>query len=73
VTGIDVYQKDVVEVKTDEKDGYTWFTTSYAFCYKDERKSFGNHHWDNYVGWKFKWMEHEKERCMLAFRINPFQ
>lgn len=72
VTGIDVYQADVVEHKTDEKDGYTWYTTDYAFCYKDERPSFGSHFWDNYVGWKFKWMEHEKERCMLAIRINPF-
>ena len=73
VTGIDVYQADVVEVKTDEKDGYTWYVTDYAFCYKDERPSFGSHHWDNFVGWKFRWMEHEKERCMLAIRINPFQ
>ena len=73
VTGIDVYKADVIEVKTDEKDGYTWYVTDYAFCYKDERPSFGSHHWDNFVGWKFRWMEHEKERCMLAIRINPFQ
>lgn len=73
VTGIDVYKEDVVEVKTDEKDGYTWYVTDYAFCYKDERPSFGSHNWDNFVGWKFRWMEHEKERCMLAIRINPFQ
>ena len=73
VTGIDVYKADVVEVKTDEKDGYTWYVTDYAFCYKDERPSFGSHHWDNFIGWKFRWMEHEKERCMLAIRINPFQ
>ena len=33
----------------------------------------GSHHWDNFIGWKFRWMEHEKERCMLAIRINPFQ
>ena len=73
VTGIDVYKKDVVEVKTDEKDGYTWFITDDAFCYKDERPSFWGLHWDNYVGWKFRWLEHDKERCMLAFRITPFQ
>lgn len=73
ITGIDVYKADVIRVKTDEEDGYTWFITDYAFCYKDERPSFFNMHWDNYVGWKFKWLDHEKERCMLAFRINPFQ
>ena len=73
VTGIDVYKADVIEVKTEEKDGYTWYVTDYAFCYKDERPSFGSHHWDNFIGWKFRWMEHEKERCMLAVRINPFQ
>ena len=72
VTGVDVYQKDVVEVKTDEVDGYTWYVTDYAFCYKDERPSFCGLHWDNFVGWKFRWMEHDVERCMLAFRVTPF-
>lgn len=73
VTGIDVRKADIVEVKTDEKDGYTWYVTSYAFCYKDERPSFCGMHWDNFVGWKFRWIEHDVERCMLAFRITPFQ
>ena len=73
MTGVDVYKSDVIRVKTEEKDGYTWYLTDYAFCYKDERPSFWGMHWDNYVGWKFKWLEHEQEQCMLAFRINPFQ
>lgn len=73
VTGIDVRKEDVVEVKTDEVDGYTWYVTGYAFCYKDERPSFGTHHWDNFVGWKFRWLDHDVEHCMLAFRITPFQ
>ena len=73
MTGIDVLQADIVKVKTDEVDGYTWWLTDNAFCYKDERKSFGNHRWDNFIGWKFRFIEHEKEHCMLAFRINPFQ
>ena len=73
VTGVDVYRADVVEVKTDEVDGYTWYVTDYAWCYKDERPSFCGMHWDNFVGWKFRWLEHEKERCMLAFRITPWK
>ena len=72
VTGIEVNAADVVMVKTDEADGYTWYVTDYAFCYKDERPSFKNHCWDNYVGWKFKWMDKEVDRYMLAFRITPF-
>jgi len=72
VTGIEVNAADVVMVKTDETDGYTWYVTDYAFCYKDERPSFKNHCWDNYVGWKFKWMDKEVDRYMLAFRITPF-
>ena len=73
VTGIDVNASDVVKVKTEEKDGYTWYVTDYAFCYKDERPSFFGMKWDNYVGWKFKSMDHPTERCMLAVRITPFQ
>lgn len=72
VTGIDIHKEDVIKVKTDEKDGYTWYVTEYAFCYKDERPSFCGYRWDNFVGWKFRWIEHDVERCMLAFRINPF-
>lgn len=73
VTGIDVYKKDIVKVKTDAADGYTWYVTDYAFCYKDERPSVFGMHWDNFVGWKFQDVESDKERCMLAFRITPFQ
>lgn len=73
VTGIDINAGDVVKVKTEDKDGYTWYVTDYAFCYKDERPNFFGMKWDNYVGWKFKSMDHPTERCMLAVRITPFQ
>lgn len=73
VTGIDIRRDDVVKIKTIEKDGYIYYETPYAFCYKDERPSYGKHHWDNFVGWKFQAVEHDVERCMLAFRITPWQ
>ena len=73
VTGIDINADDVEKIKTEEKDGYTWYVTDYAFCYKDERPSFFGMKWDNYVGWKFKSIDHPTERCMLAVRITPFQ
>lgn len=73
VTGINVRKADIVKVKTEETDGYLYYETDDAFCYKDERASFGSHHWDNFLGWKFQNVEHDVERCMLAFRITPFQ
>ena len=73
VTGIDIRKADIVKIKTEEKDGYIYYKTPYAFCYKDERASFGKHRWDNFVGWKFQDVEQDVERCMLAFRITPFQ
>ena len=72
VTGIEVNEADVTKVKTDEKDGYTWYVTDYAFCYKDMRKSFGGFSWDNYVGWKFRWFDDPTGRYMLVLRITPF-
>lgn len=72
VTGIDVYKADVVKIKTVETDGYIYNETDYAFCYKDERPSFCGMHWDNYVGWKFRSVDQDVKRCMLAFRITPF-
>lgn len=72
VTGITVNEEDVTKIKTDEVDGYTWYVTDYAFCYKDERPSFGSMYWDNYVGWKFRWFDQETDRFMLALRITPF-
>lgn len=72
VTGIDVYKADIVKVKTVETDGYIYYVTDYAFCYKDERKSFAGFCWDNYVGWKFRSVDQDVKRCMLAFRIMPF-
>lgn len=73
VTGIDIHKADIVKIKTTEKDGYIYYETDYAFCYKDERPSFGSHCWDNFVGWKFQSVSNNVERCMLAFRITPFQ
>lgn len=72
VTGVDVCKDDVVKVKTVENDGYIWYETDNAFCYKDGRKSFGSCYWDNFIGWKMQNVEHDVERCMLAFRITPF-
>ena len=72
VTGIDVRKDDIVKVKTVENDGYIWYETDNAFCYKDGRKSFGSCYWDNFIGWKMQNVEHDVERCMLAFRITPF-
>lgn len=72
VTGIDIRKDDIVKVKTVENDGYIWYETDNAFCYKDERPSFGSFCWDNYVGWKFRSVDSEVKRCMLAFRITPF-
>jgi len=73
VTGIVVRAEDITKVKTEEQDGYIFYTTDYAFVYKDERPSFFGLHWDNYVGWKFNWLKDgEVERCMLACRITPF-
>ena len=72
ITGIDVYKADIIEVKTKEKDGYIYYKTDYAWVYKDERPSFKDFHWDNFLGWKMQAVEHDVERCMLAVRINPF-
>lgn len=72
VTGVDVRKDDIVKVKTVENDGYIWYETDNAFCYKDGRKSFGSCYWDNFIGWKMQNVEHDVERCMLAFRITPF-
>ena len=72
VTGVDVHKADIVKVKTTEADGYIYYVTENAFCYKDERPSFCGMHWDNYVGWKFRSVDQDVKRCMLAFRITPF-
>lgn len=72
VTGIDIRKDDIVKVKTAENDGYIYYVTDYAFCYKDGRPSFHGRYWDNFVGWKFQAVENDVERCMLAFRITPF-
>ena len=73
ITGIDVRKEDIVKIKTTEKDGYIYYVTNYAWCYKDERPSYGDHHWDNFCGWKMQAVQKDVERCMLAFRITPWQ
>ena len=72
VTGVDVYKADIVKIKTEEADGYIYYETDYAWVYKDERPSFGGRCWDNFVGWKMQSVTANVERCMLAFRITPF-
>ena len=72
VTGIDVRRDDIVKIKTEEADGYIYYVTDYAWVYKDERPSFIGLRWDNFLGWKMQNVEHDVERCMLAFRITPF-
>ena len=69
VTGIDVNEADIVKVK--DEYGYIFYETNDAFCYKYDRPSFKGFHWENFLGWKFQSV-HGTERCMLAFRINPF-
>ena len=72
VTGIDVRRDDIVKIKTEEQDGYIYYVTDYAWVYKDERPSFFGLRWDNFVGWKMQAVTEDVERCMLAFRITPF-
>lgn len=72
VTGVDVCKADIVKIKTEEADGYIYYVTDYAWVYKDERPSFCGLRWDNFVGWKMQSVQNDVERCMLAFRITPF-
>ncbi len=69
VTGIDVNEADIIK-KVDEYS-FIFYVTDDAFCYKYDRPSFKGFHWENFLGWKFQNV-HGVERCMLAFRINPF-
>ena len=72
VTGVDVCKADIVKIKTEEADGYIYYVTDYAWVYKDERPSFCGLRWDNFVGWKMQSVQKDVKRCMLAFRITPF-
>ena len=54
-----------------ENDGYIYYETDNAFCLKYEKKSFSDFHWELFLGWKMQNI-HGVERCMLAFRANPF-
>ena len=69
VTGVDVNEADIVK-KVDEP-GYIYYVTDYAWCLKYDRHSFSDYHWEIFLGWKCQNV-HGTERCMLAFRINPF-
>lgn len=71
VTGVKVDENDIVKIKTMENDGYIYYETDYAFCLKYEKKSFADFHWELFLGWKMQNV-HGIERCMLAFRANPF-
>lgn len=71
VTGVTVDENDIVKAKTMEQDGYIYYTTDYAFCLKYDKKSFSKYHWEIFLGWKFQHIS-GVERCMLAFRVNPF-
>ena len=71
VTGVDVDENDIVKIKTMQNDGYIYYETDDAFCLKYEKHSFGAFHWEIFLGWKFQNVT-GKERCMLAFRVNPF-
>jgi hypothetical protein len=66
---MDVDEADIVK-KVDEP-GYIYYVTDNAWCLKYDRKSFSDFHWEIFLGWKMQNV-HGTERCMLAFRINPF-
>ena len=75
VTGVDVNGMDVVERKTYKEDGYMFKETSYAWVLRYNGESFiKNHHWKIFLGWKMQSVSPMKrERCMLAFCINPWK
>ena len=69
VTGVTINEADIR--KTVDEDKYIFYETDDAFCLKYDRPSFKDFHWEIFLGWKFQNV-HGTERCMLAFRINPF-
>ena len=70
VTGVDVAKAEIDKVVNEDK--YKFFTAPNAFVLKYDRPSFGERHWEIFLGWKMQNVEADVERCMLAFRINPF-
>ena len=71
ITGVRVNKSDIVKVRDEEDD--IFYTTDNAWVLKYEKPSWGNHHWEIFLGWKMQNVTEDTERCMLAFRINPFQ
>ena len=69
VTGITVNEADIR--KTVDETDYIYYETNDAFCLKYDRPSFSKYHWEIFLGWKCQNVT-GVERCMLAFRINPF-
>ena len=70
VTGVDVRKADIVKVR--DNPGDIFYETDYAWVLKYDRPSFHGWHWEIFLGWKMQNVEHDVERCMLAFRVNPF-
>ena len=71
VTGVNVNKSDVVKNRDNTDDIY--YTTHDAWVVKYDKPSFSNFHWEIFLGWKMQNVTEVTERCMLAFRINPFQ
>ena len=74
ITGVTVDGSKVVEKKTYSQDGYMFKTAPNAWVLRYNKKSWGNHHWKIFLGWKMQSVEpDETARCMLAFCINPWK
>lgn len=71
VTGVDVHKSDIIKIRNNKDD--IFYITKYAWVIKYEKPSFNNHHWEIFLGWKMQNVTNETNRCMLAFRINPWQ
>ena len=70
VTGVTVNEADIVKVINEKR--YIYFVTNYAWVFKYDRPSYKNHHWKIFLGWKMQDV-HGKQRCMLAFCVNPWK
>ena len=50
ITGVTVNKSDIVKVRDEEDD--IFYTTDNAWVVKYEKPSFGDHHWEIFLGWK---------------------
>jgi hypothetical protein len=50
ITGVAVNKSDIVKVRDEEDDKF--YTTDNAWVLKYEKPSWGNHHWEIFLGWK---------------------